>query len=283
MNFRYIFAERIVLTNNNMANKGSLHTIKESHSVKEAVMSFTVIPQIQDPNSYGKLLEAGQPLDGTYHRFEPVKTVEVRMDINLINTQYKTIKDSGFKLIAFKDGKTTNIIQGLNQPNSGVFTFNTVNYSRWSDFAPSAISAAKKIAEHNPNYKVCSFGLLFIDEFYFDEVNNYVAEQLFNIKSKNLPQGLFDSAVMDYNLVMRRNKEDKLYQENVSIKIFDEGKKKTIRIIENITFQIQPFNFVNLLNSPVLRQHMDFIHKENKAILIDVLNPEVSNLIGLNI
>lgn len=266
-----------------MATKGALHTFKDLHSVKEAVMSFTVSPQIQDPHSYGKLLEAGKSLAETYHKFEPVKTVGVRMDINPLNTQYRTITDSGFKLISFKNGKITDVIQGLNQPNSGVFTFNTLNYSRWSDFAPFALDSAKKIAAHNPNYKVLSFGLLFIDEFYFDGVNNYVPEQLFNTTSKNLPQGLFDSAVMDYNLVMRRNKEDKLYQENISIKIFDEGTKKTIRIIENITFQIQPFNFIDLLNNPVLHSHMDFIHKENKSILIDILNPEVSNLIGLNL
>lgn len=265
-----------------MATKGSLHTFKDSHSVKEAVMSFTVSPQIQDPHSYGKLLKTGQSLANTYHRFEPVKTVEVKMDINPINTQYKTVTDSGFKLIAFKDGKTTNIIQGLNQPNSGVFTFNTVNYSRWSDFKSFTLDSAKKIAAHNPNYKVLSFGLLFIDEFYFDNLNNYIPEQLFNTTSKNLPQGLFDSAFMDYNLVMRRNKEDKLFQENISIKIFDEDNKKSIRIIENIAFQIQPYNFVELLNNAVLHSHLDFIHKENKSILIDILNPEVSNLIGLN-
>lgn len=266
-----------------MAIKGSLHTIKDLHSVKEAVLSFTVSPQIQDPHSYGELLKAGQALADIYHKYEPVKTVQVKMEINPIDTQYKTIEDSGFKLIAFKNGKTENIIQGLNQPNSGVFTFNTVNYSRWRDFEPFALDSAKKIAAHNPNYKVLSFGLLFIDEFYFDDVNKYVPEQLFNTTSKNLPQGLFDSAVMDYNLVMRRNKEDKLYQENVAIRIFDEENKKTIRIIENITFQIQPYNFVELLNNPVLHKHLDFIHKENKSILIDILNSEVSNLIGLNL
>lgn len=266
-----------------MATRGAIHTVKDSHSVKEAVMSFTVSPQIQDPQSYGKLLEIGQPLADTYHRFEPVKTVEVRMDINQVSTQYKTIIDSGFKLIAFKNGKTTNIIQGLNQPNSGVFTFNTVNYSRWKDFAQSALDSARQIATHNSNYKVLSFGLLFIDEFYFDNVYSYIPEQLFNTKSRNLPQGLFDSAFMDYNLVMRRIKEEKLYQENLSIKIFDEGNKKTIRIIENITFQIQPYNFIELLNNPILQSHMDFIHVENKLILKDILNPEISNLIGLNI
>lgn len=244
-------------------------------------MSFTVSPQIQDPHSYGKLLETGQSLATTYHRFEPVKTVEVSMDINQIDTQYKTTTDSGFKLIAFKNGKITDIVQGLNQPKSGVFTFNTLNYTRWSDFEQFALDSAKKIAAHNPNYKVLSFGLLFIDEFYFDESNSYVPEQLFNKSSKNLPQGLFDSAFMDYNLVMRRNKNNKLYQENISIKVFDDGNKKTIRIIENITFQIQPYNFVELLNNSILHSHLDFIHQENKSILIDILNPDVSNLIGL--
>ena len=220
-----------------MATRGLLHTIKEGHSVKEAVLSFIVTPQIQDPLSYKQLIETGN-LAESYHKFEPVKTVEVRMDINPINTQYKTITDSGFKFIGFKNGKATNIIQGLNQPNSGVFTFNTLNYTRWSDFVTFALNSAGIIASFNSNYKVLSFGLLFIDEFYFEDVKNYIPNELFNDKSRNLPQGIFDSVIMDYNLVMRRNKGEKIYQENLSIKIFDEGIKKTIRILDNIIFQI---------------------------------------------
>lgn len=264
-----------------MATKGLLHTIQEGHSIKEAVLSFTVTPQIQDPLSYKRLVEIGGALSESYHKFEPVKTVEVKMDINPVSTQYKTITDSGFKLIGFRNGQATNIIQGLNQPHSGVFTFNTVKYSRWHEFTPSVLNSAEKIAAFNPMYKALSFGLLFIDEFYFEDVGNYIPNELFNDKSKNLPQGIFDSAIMDYNLVMRRNKEGKVYQENLSIKIFDEGIKKIIRIIDNITFLIRPLNFIELLKNPILRSNLDFIHNENKSILIDILNPEVSSLIGL--
>ena len=50
---------------------------------------------------------------------------------------------------------------------------------------------------------------------------------------------------------------------------------------DNITFLIQPLNFRELLTNPILRSNLDFIHNENKSILIDILNPEVSSLIGL--
>ena len=213
-----------------MANIGHLHTYKEAHSIKEAVISFTVTPQIQNPGEYQKLLADGKPLASIYQRFEPVKTVEVQMNMNALGPQYNVKHDSGFKMIGFKNGSATDVIQGLNQPNVGIFTFNTVNYIGWQNFYSQAIDSATRIVEFNPNYQVRSFNVLFIDEFYFVE-NAYQPDELFRRGSKNLPEGIFDSSVIDYNLVMQREKEKKYYQEEMSIKVFDETGKKTIRII----------------------------------------------------
>jgi uncharacterized protein (TIGR04255 family) len=263
-----------------MANIGHLHTYKEAHSIKEAVISFTVTPQIQNPGEYQKLLADGKPLASMYQRFEPVKTVEVQMNMNALGPQYNVKHDSGFKMIGFKNGSATDVIQGLNQPNVGIFTFNTVNYIGWQNFYSQAIDSATRIVEFNPNYQVRSFNVLFIDEFYFVE-NAYQPDELFRRGSKNLPEGIFDSSVIDYNLVMQREKEKKYYQEEMSIKVFDETGKKTIRIIGNITFKIDPVPFAQLLKMPELRSHLDFVHNENKANLIDILKPEISTLIGL--
>lgn len=220
------------------------------------------------------------PMASIYQRFEPVKTVEVQMTMNGSGPLYNVKHDSGFKMISFRNGNATDIIQGLNQPNVGIFTFNTVNYSGWQHFSTQTIDSAMHIVDFNPNYQVRSFNVLFIDEFYFEE-NAYKPDELFMRGSKNLPEGIFDSSVIDYNLVMQKEKDKKYYQEEMSIKVFDEIGKKTIRIIGNITFKIDPVPFSLLLKMPELRSHLDFVHNENKANLIDILKPEISTLIGL--
>ena len=257
-----------------------MYTYKETHSIKEAVISFTVTPQIQNPASYQKLLEEGEPMASMYQRFEPVKTVEVQMNMNTLGSQYNVKHDSGFKMISFKNGNATDVIQGLNQPNVGIFTFNTVNYDGWQQFSSRAIDSATHLVDFDAKYQVRSFNVLFIDEFYF-EANAYKPDELFARGSKNLPEGIFDSSVIDYNLVMQKEKDKKYYQEEMSIKVFDEAGKKTIRIIGNITFNIDPVPFAQLLKMPELRGHLDFVHNENKSNLIDILNPKISTLIGL--
>lgn len=265
-----------------MASIGSLHTCKDSHSIKEAVIAFTVTPQIQNPQEYQKLLSDGNSLSLTYQKFEPVKTVEVQMNMNTLGSQYNVKRDSGFKMIRFKNGIATDIIQGLNQPNVGIFTFNTVNYIGWQEFSSHAINNAMDIAAFNPNYQVRSFNVLFIDEFYFER-DTYNPEKLFKRGSKNLPNGIFDSLVIDYNLVMQREKIGKYYQEELSIKVFDDMEKKNVRIIGNIIFHIHPIPFSLLLEKDKLKEDLNFVHNENKANLIDILNPEISNLIGLKL
>ena len=67
----------------------------------------------------------------------------------------------------------------------------------------------------------------------------------------------------------------------VSIKVFNEEGKKSIRITENITFVISPTPLVSILKDSDLRIYLDFIHDENKKTLKDILAPEISNIIKL--
>ena len=264
-----------------MAANGELHTIQQNHSVKEAVISFTVKPEIQAPSDYRKLLGQGSPLSDFYHQFEPVKTVEITMDVKRSESQIKTEQISGFKLIGFKNGKTSHVIQGLNQPNQGVFTFNTVDYTNWHDFKASVTRDANVIAKFKPTYLIKAISLLYIDEFYFESGISYNPNGLFNKDSRNLPEGILDAAFVDYNIVMRRNNSQYTYEENLSTKVYDEGSKKTIRIIENLTFPIVPVSFLELFNNESLSKILDFAHSENKSLLMDILNPDISKLIGL--
>lgn len=264
-----------------MAVSGNLHTIQDNHAIKEAVLSFTITPQIVNPNNYGRLLNEGGPLYNRYHKFEPVKLREVKVETGLNTTTFDSIKDAGFKMIAFRNGCTSEVIQGLSQPRQSLLTFNTVNYEGWKKFSRESIDSAKIIAEFQPIYMVRAFSLMFIDEFYFENETDYRPNVLFNLDSRNLPKGIEDSDFVDYNFNLHRHYEKKDFLENVSIKVFNEMGKKTIRITENITFIINPIPLVDILKGSDLRIYLDFIHDENKKTLKDILAPEISKIIKL--
>lgn len=264
-----------------MATRGNLRTIQDNHAIKEAVISFTISPQIINPSSYRILLNEGQPLYGIYHKFEPVKLKEVKIESGLNNRTVESIKDAGFKFIAFKEGRTSMIIQGLPQPRQALLTFNTVDYPGWTQFKEESINAAKNIASFQPIYQIHAFSLMYIDEFYFDNGSEYNPKELFNLNSRNLPRGIEDSDFVDYNFNLRRHHDDRNYFENVSVKVFNEEQKKTIRITGNLTFEIQVMPLIDVLEKSDIKKYLDFSHEENKSMLRDILCPQIIQLIQL--
>ena len=123
---------------------------------------------------------------------------------------------------------------------------------------------------------------MYIDEFYFEDEKEYDPKVLFNLESRNLPKGIEDSDFVDFNFNLRRYRDNQRnYFENVSIKVFTEEKKKTIRITENLTFEVESMKFTDILDSPYLNDSLDFCHNENKNTLKDILNSNVAKIINL--
>ena len=262
-----------------MAVRGTLHTAHSEHAIKEAVISFTVSPQIVNPTKYIDLINEGQPLYGKYHKFEPLKLRELKVETGLDTNTIVSERDAGFKFIAFNEGKACSVIQGLSQPRFGIFTFNTINYKGWKSFKEDSLGAAEGIAKFQDIYTVNAFSLTYIDEFYFDNERDYKPNDLFNLESRNLPKGIEDSDFVDFNFNLKRHQEYD-YFENFSIRVFNECSKKTIRITNNLTFEISPILFTEILKSDI-EKYLDYIHKQNKKTLKDILNENVVELIKL--
>ena len=117
-----------------MATIGNIQSIKDGHSVKEAVVFFSVTPSIPDPKSYKKLVVEGGALYGKYQRFEPIKNISVNFNQQTAETKIEQSLDSGFKLLSFADGELSSLVQGINQFDKGMFTFNTLKYKNWESF-----------------------------------------------------------------------------------------------------------------------------------------------------
>ena len=260
-----------------------LHTYSQNHSVKEAVVSFFVKPQIESPKDYENLLDIEGVVKDNYSKYEPIKEVSLKFILEKGNEpQLQQTQDTGFKLTGFCNGETSKVIQGICQPLQSVFTFNDIAYVRWNVFINHVMNAAKEVANLKKIYTLSAFSLLYIDEFYYDASSPYNPLELFNVESLDLPKGIETSSIVDYNLTL--NKAFKLgqYIDNRSIKVIDINEKKTIRIINNLTFPLKESeSWHEFLDRDEFLYSLNFGHQENKTLLCSILNKEISKSIGL--
>lgn len=262
---------------------GNLHTVSQQHSVKEAVISFIITPKLNNFSAYEKLIEKGRPLCERYQKFEPIFVKEIKVEANLKETKVDGINDRGFKILGFEDGKVSDIIQAIPQPNQTLLTFNTVNYKGWRDFLPNSLKSARIIADTCSESKLEGIGVMFIDEFFFEEQCKYNPREIFNMDSPNLPQSIFDSDRTDYNLSNHKVSDGFDYMENISMQLFDEDElgRKIIRITGNIMSYIKPLCFKEVINSSDLCNYLDFAHDKNKEMLRSILSTDALKMIGL--
>ena len=264
-----------------MAINEHIHPYNGKHSVKEAVISFYLQQNEVAPETFRRLLTEEGPVRNLYQKFETIK--EISVDISLgKDTKVNRVQDAGFKYTGFKEGRTSKVIQCINQPMQTVFTFNELEYASWKEYLPISMEVAKQIAKMLPGNRLTAFNLLYIDEFYFDEGVLYNAEDLFNLNSRTLPKGLLDSPLVDYHLVLNKEVESQGYTDSLNIKVLDANKCKTIRIINSLTYPLaKRVSWLDYLENEEVVILLNHAHGSNKQILNDILNKDIAKEIGV--
>lgn len=264
-----------------MANIGTLHTMSEEHSIKEAVVSFILSPKIAEIGDYRNLVGENGALRNKFQKFESLNIQGVHVSQQLDQTNVCETKERGFKIVSFEDGITRDIIQALPQPQTTVLTYNTVKYVKWNEFKCRVLEAISVVSKINPNINLVGVGVMFIDEFYFDSDSAYQPTLLFNSESKNLPKNILDSDLVDYSLNTHSKKDDYDYIGNISIRVFNQDKQKVIRITGNTMLLLSQQSFENSMCDPLMNSRLDFGHEENKSMLKDILSQETLKMIHL--
>ena len=214
-----------------------------------------------------------------FQRYEPVKNISFNLNQQTSETKIEQSNDSGFKFLSYSNGELSFLIQGINQFDKGLFTFNTLKYESWDAFWNQMKEYASVVVEHHTGYLVKSFGLLYIDEFRAINPGEFKISQIFNLKSEFVPPTISSSNLLDYNLNFRKENGERQWAENLTVNI--DNNKKVITIYNNVTFAIVPASFPDLLKSKDLEEFLCFAHNENKSLLKDLLKKEICQMIGL--
>lgn len=270
-----------------MAAIGNLHTVSENHSVREAVMVFILASKVENIESYKKLIENQGPLSPFFDKFDKLKLFFYKTEKNDLtnSTQIRESTERGFKMIGYRNGKTSDILQLLPEKNVSTLTFNTITYESWDQFSENGLRFCKIIGDHDENIRVKAIGIMYVDEFYFDSIDDYEPCKLFNTSSQYLPKNIFHSDFVDLNLNTNQIFESsgKEFIENISIKVFDAEQKKKIRINGNIIIPVEIRSLKEYTGVEIntTREIINLGHNQNKKMLRDILSDNVKILIGI--
>lgn len=257
--------------------------ISGNHSVKEVVLSLAVKPIIKNPEAYKSLIETDGALHGRFAKFELLNTTETKFDSKTLIPQVTAHYVSGFKISSFsQDGKLKDLIQCQERKNEQIsfITYHTLSYVHWSGFAKDAFHALKAIGKFISGSEIVAAGLLYIDEFYVQNAN-YSADLIFNEEAKDLPKSLLCSDTADYQLQTNKTCRHGKYTDGLSIKVFNQKERKTIRITDNMSFVLPQQPLGMFIENAEKIGLFDVFKNENQNVLRDILSEEALICIGL--
>ena len=269
-----------------MARRGNLFTVSENHSVREAVIVFILTSGIQNIESYKDLIKPGGCLNEYFQVYDKIKLSSSSIIVKQNNkTEIEQSIQKGFKLSALREGKVTEVFQFLPEKNISSFTYNTISYQSWKKFLDSSIKIFRTIGNYDEGLEVQAIGVMYIDEFYFKNSSSYNPKEIFDNKSKYIPNSILNSDFADFNLNThhKHTNTKREYIENIGIKIFDEENLKKIRINGSVMIPVPKYTINDYLNSKIgdTEDILNFGHDQNKNLLIDILSESAQQLIGI--
>lgn len=251
----------------------------ETHSIKEAVITFFLANKIFAPKKYKSLME--DDFKDLFQQFETVKKVQLKMAPNL--PQIQEIEDAGFNFVGFSDGKKSYIIQGINEENRSFYSFHSLKYTNWNEFLLSVKEHALSLLKVQKGSYIMAYSLNYNDVFYWKDKTNFDASIIFK-KSGYLPDDIITASVVDYNLNLDKKRGGESYFDRIALKFQDRMTQKLISVSHNITFITEkepvPLDDAVKEGSEVLEK-LDYAHSSNKELLRNIFQPEVIEKIHL--
>lgn len=257
----------------------SLHPVSQKHSIKEAVITVFLVSKIMKPKDYGELIQ--NDFKTIFQQFETISQTQIKVENQNLSVQQHD--DAGFKFVRYDDqGKPSEVLRGLNEENRYFFSFHSFDYENWSSFKSFFLKYIDILIKFQPGLFAQAYSLLYLDEFEWDNREEYKSEVIFNKESEFLPRDFFNSDNVIYNINLEKEKNGVRYSDRLDIAITDKLLKKNILVSHNQTFMMSDMIRLDfLLTEDKFNTALDEAHKDNKKLLTDILVEEVCSLIKI--
>jgi len=253
--------------------------ISDNHSISKVIANI-FLPQtiIKPENVFSKLLK--ENVLAEYHK----KGLSASKTININEKDLQQVVSneeiSGFVFEEFNaKGKSVNVfkVQNLNNNQKAQITFETKDYSRWSDFKNRYFDDLEKLSNIFEFY-VEAISLNYIDEFIWDAPSKIPIDEIFNTDSELLNSNFTNSHNGTLVIISQseQKKGEKFEEEKTEI-LFNNDFK---RVIVNHTFAIR-LEDLQMFTKESMIDLFAKAHEKNKDLLNKIFTSDVKALIKL--
>jgi uncharacterized protein (TIGR04255 family) len=264
-----------------MALTERIKPINEKHSIKEAVLSLFLPSPLIKPERFESLLKAPGFKDKFQH-FENVSTisVEIKGSKGTILSNTSNMQNVGFKFTSFSKGKVDTVLQGINQDRFFI-SYHSRNYTRWQDFFSGFKTVMDFLSQAEPNLFIKAYSLHYIDEFFWIDPGPIDLKVLFQQNSRYIPQEFFESERTQYQITTEKKvPSGDMVFDRMEIQV-EPRAVPLIRISHNLTQPLTDFFSLTQVMDQEFYPKFQAVHHKNKAMLKDLLNKDVCELIGI--
>lgn len=263
-----------------------LRPISSKHSIREAVITLFLSQPIPNANELKNQL--GGALKSSFQAMQDVRHFGFQVQINQKDGGVKHAEsidnNAGFHLVNTVDGKTTHVLQAINDTNRIFISYHSFAYIRWENFFPEFIEHLKVLSNLTTGLSVRAVSIHYIDEFKWIADTQIDPTIIFNKESPYISRVLLEPSIKsETNYLIEKIEGDFKYFERLSVKT-DNKSLKNIEISHSTISELQE---PKLLSSLLSNDYIYFsniitsLHKYNKLILEDILLDEVKKLINL--
>jgi len=260
--------------------KKILQPHNKKHSIKEVVISIFLADQINLTEFKNLNLPNFSDSLPKMEALKKVKTSEKDLKTSVENSVNSKVEIIGRRFVAKQNGKVTKLFQAVNETNRTFISYHDLDYGRWNPFLSEYTEYIKIIADYWDNTKVKAFSLQYVDEFTWIKDGKVDYSAIFDPQSKYLPDAFFDSLSVSFNLLTEKIYATNIYYDRIDINIGSNSKK--IVVTHNITRLLNEDTLLkSLISQRDFIEILNWSHKQNKDILTNIFNEQVSKLIGL--
>ena len=260
--------------------------ISSKHSIREAVITIFFPEPISDIQDFK--IELSKSLKSDFPSIQDTHEIGIKFKIEKdksgVQESQPINNQNGFRLLKIFDGKTSGVLQAINEQNRNFISVHTFSYLRWENFFPETVGYLRAIAKIKGELKVKAISIHYIDEFKWIAESDLDPKMVFNADSQYISRVLLNpSTKSQTNYLIEKQEGDLKYFEHLGV-LLDNKAAKNIEISHSTISELrEPQNLEYLLNedSETFLGIFQALHKYNKLILDDILLDDVKVLINM--
>ncbi len=192
----------------------------------------------------------------------------------------KEDKESGFTLEEYDEsGRLDNIfkLENVSDKQANISLENRL-YKDWDIFLPRFINDVNEVSSEIDVYME-AVSLLYVDEFFWEDESEINVNAIFNSNSELINRTFLQSS----NGTLISITQDKVSNQDLEekIEVSFSNRIKRISIVHQCALKFENVELYSKSDSEVLKEKLNSAHERNKAMLKDVLNKEVLDLIKI--